>query len=352
MALDERKGEKMPSIKITKRSDGRYCTTITEEETKKRIFFYGKTPAEVKRKLFQHQQKEVKGSLFTEISNLWWEEAQENLSTQSIRGYKAAKQRADVEFSYIYIREIKTKNVTDYFQKLSLYYRSQKTLEKYRLVLNLIFKYAIQMGEITSNPCEFAKMPKGLQKSKRNAASVEDEKIIRETEDCWLFPFFALNTGMRKGEILALQWKDIDFEENVINVNKSVGHNGNMPIINPPKTEAGVRYVPLLNPLKERLLNVKHRKAENYIFSDDGKKPLTNRRYITLYDNYKKQTGVTCTAHQLRHSFATVAHEVGLDGKDIQEILGHKQLSTTMDIYTDFRKKRLKDVAEILNKQK
>ncbi len=342
----------MPNgFKITKRSDGRYCTTVTDNKTNKRIYVYGKTPSEVKRKLFQYQRKEIKGSLFTEISDLWWEQAEENLAIQSQRGYRSAKQRADIEFADIYIKEIQTRNISEFLYKLGLERYSQKTVEKHRLVLNLIFKYARELGEITSNPCEFAKIPKGLNKQKRSSATEQDEKIIKDTEDCWLFPFFALCTGMRKGEILALQWKDIDFNENVINVTKSVAHNGNAPIINPPKTEAGIRIVPLLNSLKERLLKIKHRKAENYIFSDDGKSPLTNRRYITLYNNYKKQTGITCTAHQLRHSFATVAHEVGLGAKDIQEILGHKQLSTTMDIYTDFRKKRLKDVAEILNKK-
>ena len=89
--------------------------------------------------------------------------------------------------------------------------------------------------------------------------------------------------------------------------------------------------------------------AEDYIFSDDGKKLLTNRRYITLYDNYKKQTGIKCTAHQLRHSFATKVYEMGLDFKDIQSILGHKQISTTMDIYTDFRDKRVESIADKLN---
>ncbi len=48
------------------------------------------------------------------------------------------------------------------------------------------------------------------------------------------------------------------------------------------------------------------------------------------------ETGVTCTAHQLRHSFATIAFEADVPIKSVQEILGHKQLSTTMDIYTDF----------------
>jgi integrase len=157
-------------------------------------------------------------------------------------------------------------------------------------------------------------------------------------------------TGMRKGEILALQWKDIDFDEDVIHVTKSVGHQGDRPFIKEPKTEAGTRIVPLLADLKEFLLTFKKRRADHYIISDDGKTPLTNRRYLTLSKHFKEQTGVECTAHQLRHSFATIAFENDVDAKSIQEIIGHKQLSTTMDIYADFREQSVKKAAEKLNK--
>jgi integrase len=159
----------------------------------------------------------------------------------------------------------------------------------------------------------------------------------------------ALMTGMRKGEILALQWKDIDFETDTIRVTKSVSHSGDRPSIKQPKTEAGNRVVPLLAPLKDKLQTVPKHKQTDYIISDNGKEPLSNSRYCTLMSHYQKETGVTCTAHQLRHSFATIAFEADLDPKTVQEILGHKQLSTTMDIYTSFREKALKSAAQKLN---
>ena len=138
---------------------------------------------------------------------------------------------------------------------------------------------------------------------------------------------------MRKGEILALQWKDIDFDNNIIHVYKSIYHDGDKPGIKSTKTKASTRIIPLLNPLKERLLQQSNKDKETYLFSDDGKSPLTNKRYNTLFNNYKKETGIQCTAHQLRHSFATIAFENNVDAKIIQEILGHKQLNTTQ-IYT------------------
>ena len=75
------------------------------------------------------------------------------------------------------------------------------------------------------------------------------------------------------------------------------------------------------------------------------------RRMKILYNKFREQTGVSCTAHQLRHSFATIAFECGVPVKSVQEILGHKQLSTTMDIYTDFRKKSLDEATNLLNEK-
>ena len=334
---------------FTIRADGRLTTSLIDSKTGKRIYFYGKTAREIKQKIFEYQEKQKLGELFTNVSDAWWEEAEPQLAYQSRNGYLQAKKRADLEFSDVYIKDIQPKDVTAYLKRLSEGYSSQKTIERYKLILSLIFKYAIELGEIQYNPCAAAKMPKGLDKAKRTSASEQDEKRIKEAKNLWLFPYFALYSGMRKGEILALKWKDIDFENDLIEVYKSVYHEGDKPKLKGTKTEAGTRIVPLLRPLKERLLELTPGDPEHFIFSDDGTKPLTNRRYITQYDHYKAATGITCTAHQLRHSFATIAFENGISPKVVQEILGHKQLSTTMDIYTDFRKSHVKEITNKLN---
>ncbi len=339
----------MKNTWYTVRTDGRLTTSITDPKTGKRKYIYAKTPSELKQKIFNYERKEAKGALFQEISSEWWEEAEPTLAEQSKRGYLSAKKKADIFFQDISIKEIQPKNITAYYKSIALEGYSQKTVEKHRLIVNLIFKYAIETGEIQYNPCAIAKFPKGLQKVKRNSATPEEEKIIKANPNKWLFPYFAIYTGMRKGEILALQWKDVDFENNVIDVYKSVYHEGNKPKIKGTKTEAGTRLVPLLNPLKETLLKILPADKEKYLFSDDGSSPLTEKRYTNLYKKYQEENGISCTAHQLRHSFATIAFENGISPKDVQEILGHKQLSTTMDIYTDFRKNRIKEITSQLN---
>lgn len=333
---------------MKRRSDGRLVRTIVDEKTGKRIYFYGKSEKEINKKIFAYTSEEEKGKFYKHLSEAWWYETQERLAVQSIKTYNIARKRAEKEFGNTPIKDIKPKNITVFLKKLAAKGYAQKTISNQKTVINLICEYAIEENQLETNPCASAQMPKDLVKRKRSAASDTDEKTIQETADIWLFPFFALMTGMRKGEILALQGKDIDMEKNLISVTKSVYHNGDRPFIKAPKTEAGKRIVPLLEPLKAVLK--KHKlKKNDYIFSDDGKTPLTERRFTTLFKHYRQKTGVECTAHQLRHSFATIAFESNVPLKSVSEILGHKQISTTMDIYTDFRKQAFENAAELLN---
>ena len=333
---------------ITKRKDGRLVKTITINN--KKIYFYGKTEREINQKILNYSEKEDKGKKFKSIAENWWEEAEQNLSKQTVKSYKIALNNAIKEFGNEYINQIKAKDINKYLNKFEKRNYSFKTVANQKLICNLIFNYAIKEDYIEFNPCASIKISKNLPKEKRTSASKTDEEIIKKRTDLWLLPLFALLSGLRKGEILALKWKDIDFEKNIIKVTKSIYIFGNKSIIKSPKTEKGKRIVPLLIPLKTELLK-QNRNDEYYIFTDDGINPLSEKRFYTKWKEYKKETGITCTTHQLRHSFATFAFECGVPLKSAQEILGHAQSSTTLDIYTDFRKESFDSAANLLNKK-
>lgn len=336
--------------KSKRRTDGRLVKTITDPRTGKRVYFYGATEREISRKILEYQEQRQHGRTFAEVAEEWWGVHVPTIAYKTMRSYKPAKERAVAEFGKRLIKELKPRELEALLKKMARDGLAQKTVKNQRLILNLIFDYAVLEGDIDVNPCSSVSVPRDLKKSPRTAASATDEKIVRESADVWLFPYLALMTGMRRGEILALQWKDIDFENDLIRVTKSIYHEGNRPVVKAPKTEAGYRVIPLLEPLKDTLLAVETRPPEGYIISNDGgASPLSNRQYVNASDMYKKKTGVTCTAHQLRHSFATIAFECGVPVKSVQEILGHKQLSTTMDIYTDFRKKAFSEAVNLLN---
>ena len=341
-------------ITMKKREDGYYVKTVTvtaPSGKKVRKSFYGKTQRELTRKMTEFKEIEERGRTFGEVAKDWWEEAEPELAIQTVHGYKVGLDRAIGEFGDTAIKDISARDISLYLAKLAEQKFAKKTISNHKIVCSQIFKYAIIAGDIKANPCSDAPLPKGLKKQPRTAASVSDEQIIKSSPDKWIFPYIALYTGMRRGEILALQWKDLDFENNIIHVTKAVYNDGERPGLKEPKTQAGKRLVPLLAPLRSVLLKkyADVRDDTDYIVSPDGKHLITKKQFSTAFQRYRQETGITCTAHQLRHSFATIAFECGVPVKSVQEILGHAQISTTMDIYTDFRNDALKAAGDLLN---
>ena len=334
----------------TKRKDGRLTKSIMING--KRKWFYGKTEKEINRKILEHEAKKENSTLFSNVASEWWNEAEPELAEQSKSGYKKALDVAIDFFKELKIKEIKPSNVISYLHEQARLGYAKKTVANRKMVLSLIFNYAINHDIIEYNPAISVKLPKGLPQKTIDPATLEEEEIIINAEEIWLFPFIAIYTGMRKGEILALQLKDIDFNKDIITVSKSVAHKGNNPFIKSTKTEKGNRIFPLLTPLKEKLLPLKQTlKPTSFIISDnEGLSPLTKKRYQTLYNKFKQDAGVSCNAHQLRHSFATIAIEEGIDAKIVQELLGHKEVSTTLNTYTKFRIKLVKKAKKDLDK--
>lgn len=334
--------------KLKKRADGRYQRSILDPKTQKRVYFYGASERELNRKILAYTEKSEHGATFGEIADAWWTEVYEQLAYQTVRGYHSSYKRALEEFGNEYIADIQARDIQVMLKRMALQGFAQNTIANQRIILNQVFNYAIVSGDIKYNPCESVKIPHGCKKTVREAASLSDEQKIVQSDNKWLFPLFALLTGLRKGEILALEWSDIDFENKTISVSKSIEYKGNAPSVKTPKTEHGVRIVPLLDMLAERL----GQGGTGYIFSEDGgKTPYRKKRYEILYRDYCRAVGITCTAHQLRHSYATVAVEEGVAPKDLQNAMGHADISTTMNIYAEVRKKSVQNVADKLNRR-
>jgi integrase len=161
-----------------------------------------------------------------------------------------------------------------------------------------------------------------------------------------LYVVFSLYTGLRRGEVLALTYGDIDRKEKIVKVSKSVYFVSNEGRLKEPKTEAGIREVPIPDSLLKMLPNGK---KSDYVFSTFSDRPMTESFQRDAMDHWQKETGLKLTAHQLRHGYATLLHEADIDVKDAQELLGHADAGTTQNIYTEVSAKRKKAVAERIN---
>ena len=329
---------------MVKRKDGRWQEAVTIEVNgrSKIKYFYGKTKTELTRKLAEfrvEQVVEAYGPIFRSVAEAWWEAHEPTLADTTRRGYRPALSRAIEELGEIRMKKLRPLDINRFMEQcVRENQMADKTARTQLMVINLICRHAVQLGHIDVNPAQELRVPRGLAHVKRGTALSEDIAKVKESYDIPFgdFAFWALYTGCRRGELAALTWEDVDMEARTITISKSLyrSESGKM-MLKEPKTEAGVRTVPILDKLYEKLTPgtgpVFHRKDGGY---------LTDRQLMKRWEKYQKLTGVSCTPHQLRHAYATMLFEANIEAKDAQYLLGHAQLSTTMDIYTDIREQR------------
>jgi integrase len=314
----------------------------------KRVVFRGRTDAEVEQKMMAYTEKEERGPLFSEVAERWKAEHFTTLSPSTAKGYKASYNRAKDRFKDLAIKELMPADIDAMLQNMARQQYARKTVATQLLLLNLICRSAVLEGIIRINPCSAVRVPRGLKHTPRELPSDEDLKAVKEG---WqlpggLLPYLILYTGCRRGEALALTYKDIDRKRKIITINKSVCYSDLAPFIKKPKTSAGIREIILLDKLAAVLpLGI----GDALLFpGPDG----NIMRESTLKNRWKKWqdlTGVTLTPHQLRHGYATMLFEAGISERDAMDLLGHADINMTKNIYTHIRKTRKEETAAKLN---
>lgn len=329
-----------------RRKDGLIQRQVTVNG--KRKVFYGKTEREINRKIAEYREEKRRGRLFREVAEEWKAQHFPTLEYNTLKGYRPALRRAVDEFGDQPVSAIKPKEIERYLLRFAAKGYAQKTVRTQLLVLHLIFAYAVLEGEIEYNPAEQVKVPRGLPKKPRDIPTTEELEAVKKNVNApfGLFAFFLLYTGCRRGEALALTQRDIDRPNKRIRVTKSVYHENNKAMLKQPKTAAGEREIVLLDVLASQLPKGK---PDALLFPNEQGGLMTETQFHRQWERYCQAIGFHITPHQLRHAYATILFDAGLDAKDAQEMLGHANLSTTRDIYTHITQSRRDKIAALLN---
>ncbi len=324
---------------MTKRKDGLWQEKLLINGKYK--YFYGKTKKEVLEKIQDYKEKQAAGRSFTKCAEEWWREHQETLEWNTLKSYRPAKNRAVDHFGTQPIKDITPPMINRFIREFSRTH-ADKTVRTQLMILNLIFKYAVEEGDIPYNPARDLEVPQGLSKKKITSPEQSDIEKVKQSYDCTFgaFAYWAMYTGLRRGELLALEWSDIDIENRVIHVTKSVYHINNKPRIKKPKTEISIGTVPILDALLKKIKP----KKKGLVFSNTAGELLSETQFQSLWSKYQSEAGITANPHQFRHAYATMLFEAGIPPEEMQILLRHAQLSTTMDIYTDIRDSKQKAV--------
>lgn len=232
---------------------------------------------------------------------------------------------------------------------------------KIKVILRDMLQRAVEDNLIINNPVSGVKL-RADKEVKAHALSVEEQTIFFEyCRNGFYENLFnvAVNTGLRPGELFALELKDIDFENGYIDVNKTLVYQKYLTDarkefhVEPPKTKQSYRKVPINSicriylakqlELKKVVSEKRPKQQNNYLFVTKFNTPLNSQIYSDAIRKVVKQINLlrsfddqfpVFSGHTFRHTFATRCFENGIEAKVVQSYLGHASLKMTMDLYT------------------
>lgn len=208
-------------------------------------------------------------------------------------------------------------------------------------VMQASLKTAYLTGMANEYVANKIKRPKAQEKQVVCFSCTEQKKIENHVlsggKDKLFGIILCLYTGLRIGELLALQWEDIDFGKGLLFVSKTCrdGNDGkhHIRIIGTPKTVHSRRVIPLPKQISSLLRGMQNRSECPYVIAD-GEKPVFVRSYQRTFELLLKKLNLPHKGfHALRHTFATRAMECGIDVKTLSELLGHKNATITLNRY-------------------
>lgn len=356
---------KLPEIK--KHKDGYYEQKITVS-TNVRKSVYGATPTEVRRKAKEliaeaarYDISNVKKMTLEAYMTHWLEEVKKpELKPSSYdRVEQSLKYQIFPAIGHIQINALTSNDVQKMINTI-INEKSYSTAKKAYNNLNACMELGVQRGEILKNPVKGVKLPSSKTKERKEITAYSPEEIAAIVDEAkrtykngtpvyryGYLIILILNTGMREGEPLYLKWKDIDLEKrhiyihgNVVEV-KNRAENAESSYVlleqDTPKTDKSTRYIPLNDNAVDALEHLrKIIKDKDRVIATKNHTITSPRKVYKTMECILKKCGITDKenlVHALRHTFATTLIRNGVDIKAVSEILGHEDVSTTLNTY-------------------
>lgn len=228
---------------------------------------------------------------------------------------------------------------------------SPKTVRSVHLFLHAALEQAVRAGVIAKNPTTECKPPKLERKEMKVIQTEQIGEYLQAAAERNVLPLFflELTTGLRRGELLALLWSDLDVQNRSISVTKSVARLDGELVVSKPKTQHSIRTLIVPQQAVDLLIQEHSLHPNNpYLFPS----PATGTMYspetvARIHKRLLKDAGLEdCRFHDLRHTFATLALQNGVDIKTLSGMLGHYSSGFTLDTYTHVTRKMQEEAAE------
>jgi len=223
---------------------------------------------------------------------------------------------------------------------------SQKTIKDILIVLKMILKFGAKKKLVSYTPFDI-QFPTVREKQNLEVLSrMHQKKVMNYIQEHFTFRnlgvYICLSSGMRIGEVCALTWQDVDTDNGVISVNRTIqriyviedGSRKTELILDTPKTKNSIREIPISKDLLRILKPFKKIVNPSFFVLTNDAKPTEPRTYRSYYKSLMKELNMPdLKFHGLRHSFATRCIESNCDYKTVSVLLGHSNISTTLNLY-------------------
>ena len=354
----------------TRRKDGRYMGYWHDAEGK-RHSVYDTDPERLYDKIKKYETQAP--ITVMDLAVAWEIERLNAMKPGTQACYARPLKRAIDELGSVEADKLTSAQIYAVLARMASQGYSAKTIKMQLTVFRQIYRHA-QINHaygdtLRFNPADSVSIPRGARKPERREAPddgvIYDIRAKASTAYFGLFALFLISTGFRRGEALAIQWQDIDLKAKTISCTKSLSFRGSKSIIGETKTENAIRIVPLLPDLEKAFNNFPAPQSQKeYLFhGEDSMLPISESTYRRHWMHYCKDMGFvevyevhkvssqgkhyiyydyspTLTPHILRHGYATLLFEAGVDVYTAQRLLGHADISTTMSVYTHLRERQ------------
>lgn len=304
---------------------------------------------------------------FEELAQLWLENYRTTVKPSTFENVKSKVEKMTEE----HFKELKLKKITvAYCQRVVIELSKTYVLYNHYLsVINRIFKYAVLMDILDSNPFDKVIKPKSRQVQRKGNFLTKEElkeflKLAQNTSLSYFHPLVHLMsyTGLRQGEALALKWSDIDFENKRITVDKTAVRIKERQTLQTPKTKNSKRVISIdsatlsilkswkKDQIKIYFKNGKHFGGdENFIFTNNRGDWVHIHNFIRYFKRFIADHKLKpITPHGLRHTHASLLFSAGVEPKNISDRLGHSTVQITLDLYTHITEEQRTDTVDKL----
>jgi Site-specific recombinase XerD len=344
---------------IYQRTDGRWAGVITTDEGERK-FVYGRTKKEATKKLQIANREKAQGTLITEkdqklsvfLTQWLTDTAQPNVRDKTyIRYSEIVHIHILPTIGKVTLQKLTPQHLQNLYNKKRQEGYAPQTVQHIHRLLHRALNDAVKWSLVSRNVCDLVDTPR-VPKKEMRALSPEQSKDFLEAakgDKLEALYILAITTGMREGELLALQWKDINWNNGTLQVRRKISRITNKGFVfSEPKTAKSRRSITLtqmaIETLKQHRIHQNEQRLatgsiweeHDLLFCNTIGRPIEVGNMIRRsFRPLLQKAGLPIIRfHDLRHSCASLLLTMGVHPKVVQELLGHSQISVTLDTYS------------------